>query len=379
LKIVHIISGLPIGGAERALFNLLLQDADTSNKHIVISLSNQGFFGQKMTNIGVTVISLGIKNPMLSIFFLMKLYRLINSIKPHIVHGWMYQGNLVAWISRIFFYRKSALIWGIRHSLSDIYKETLRMRLTIKANKALSYYPDAIVYNSRTSKEQHNRYGFCHNNSLVIANGFDTKFFSPSATVSKSIRQQLGIPLNSLVCGHFARFHPMKNHKGFILAAIELLSTHKNLHFLLAGSDVDSNNTELNQLIPKKLKGSFHLLGARDNISELMKALDVLCVSSQWGEAFPNVIGEAMSTGVVCVSTNVGDSRYIVGNTGVIALSNDKSGLLVALKNAICIPKEKREILGKNARERVINLYSIELMADRFVDLYDRLVSNKGK
>ncbi len=379
MKIVHIISALPIGGAERALFNLLSEEVNSNNKHIVISLSDQGFFGKKMIDIGVTVIALGIKNPLLSIFGLVKLYRFIDNIKPDVIQGWMYQGNLAAWVSRTFFCQKSVLIWGVRHSLSDIYKETLRMRLTIRANKVLSKNPDAIVYNSIVSKGQHEMYGFCHKNSLLIANGFNTKLFSPSVTISKSIRRQLNIPINSLVCGHFGRFHPMKNHKGFILAAIELLLINKDMHFLLVGNGVDSNNVELNKLIPIQFRKSFHLLGARDDIPELMKALDILCVSSQWGEAFPNVIGEAMSTEVLCLSTDIGDSQYIIGDAGIVIPSGDQNSLLCALKDSISMSREDKIDLGIGARQRIINLYSIELMTNKFIDLYNQLVNNKGK
>ena len=377
--IVHIISALPIGGAEKALFNLLSEDVGLSNRHIVISLSSQGFFGKKMIDIGVTVIALGIENPLLSIFTLVKLYRLISSIKPDVIQGWMYQGNLVAWVSRTFFCQKSTLIWGIRHSLSDIHKETLRMRLTIRANKALSSNPDAIVYNSIISKGQHEEYGFCDKTSLVIANGFDTKIFSPPVTFSKPMRRQLSIPISSLVIGNFGRFHPMKNHKGFILAAIELLHLNKDIHFLLVGNGVDSNNIALNKLIPRQLRKSFHLLGAREDIPDLMKTLDILCVSSQWGEGLPNVIGEAMSTEVLCLSTDIGDSRYIIGNTGILVSPNEKDGLLNGLKDALFMPKEDRINLGKGARRRIISLYSIELMTARFIDLYSQLVNIKGR
>ena len=291
----------------------------------------------------------------------------------------MYQGNLVAWISSSFLYKKSSLVWGVRHSLSDIRKETFRMRLTIRLNKFLSKNANFIVYNSVASKVQHEKYGFCHKDSLVIANGFNTKLFAPSAAISQSIRKQLNLPINSLVFGNFGRFHPMKNHKGFILAAIELLSTNKDIHFLLAGNNVDFNNIELSKLIPREFIGSFHLLGSRDDISDLMKAIDILCVSSLWGESFPNVIGEAMATGALCLATDIGDSQYIIGDVGILIPAGDKNSLLCALKDAMSMSRQDRYSLGVDARQRIINLYSIELMANKFVDLYNQLINNKNK
>lgn len=371
---MHIITALPMGGAERALFNLVSEDISSKNKHIVISLSDQGFFGEKMTAIGVRVITLGIGSLFSSIYGLFKLYKFINNIKPDVIQGWMYQGNLAAWISRTCFYRKALLIWGIRHSLSDIHKETSRMRFTIKLNRALSKNPDAIVHNSIVSRSQHKKYGFYDEKSLLIANGFNTKLFSPSALISKSLRRELNIPISSLVIGNFGRFHPMKNHKGFILAALDLLLINKDIHFLLVGNNIDSNNVELSELIPKKFLKSFHLLGARSDIPDLMRALDILCVSSHWGEAFPNVIGEAMSTQVVCLSTDVGDSQYIIGEFGSVFPPEDHNSLLFALKDTISMSREDRFEIGVGARQRIMNSYSIGLMANRFIDLYDQLL-----
>ena len=108
MKIVHIISALPIGGAEKTLFNLVSHDTNLKNKHIVISLSGQGPYGDKITDAGIKVISLGITNIFSSVYVLFKLYKLLKNIKPDVIQGWMYQGNLVAWISRSFFIEKLA-------------------------------------------------------------------------------------------------------------------------------------------------------------------------------------------------------------------------------------------------------------------------------
>ena len=115
-------------------------------------------------------------------------------------------------------------------------------------------------------------------------------------------------------------------------------------------------------------------MGARDDFPELMRALDILCVSSQWGEAFPNVIGEAMSTEVLCLSTDVGDSQYVIDDFGIVFPSGDHDSLLCALKDSISMSREDRVELGIGARQRIMSSYSIGLMANRFIDLYDRLV-----
>jgi glycosyltransferase involved in cell wall biosynthesis len=375
LKIIHIISALPIGGAEQTLFNLVSQDINLKNKHIVISLSSLGPFGEKITETGVRVIRLGVTNIFSSVLALFKLYKFINNMKPDVIQGWMYQGNLVAWISRSFFYRKACLVWGIRHSLDDIFKETSRMRFTIRVNRALSKNPDAIVYNSRVSMGQHEGFGFSSDKSLLIANGFDSKLFAPSLKISSSYRRELGIPDSSLVIGNFGRFHPMKNHIGFLMAALDLLLINKDLHFILVGNGIDSKNIELNKLIPSEFLNSFHFLGARNDVPDLMKTLDILCVASKWGEGLPNVIGEAMLTEVICLSTEVGDSKYIIGDLGIVFPPDDHNSLLCALKESIFMNKEDRINLCVKARKRIISAYSIEIMTNKFNNLYDRLIN----
>ena len=86
MLIIHIISALPIGGAERSLFNLVSSDSKSQNSHIVISLSDMGYFGRKISDLGVPVITLGVKSIFLSFLRLPELYRLISINKPDITY-----------------------------------------------------------------------------------------------------------------------------------------------------------------------------------------------------------------------------------------------------------------------------------------------------
>jgi len=129
---------------------------------------------------------------------------------------------------------------------------------------------------------------------------------------------------------------------------------------------IDEGNKPLVLAIERAgLQNRVHLLGQRDDIPRLMAGLDVLASSSH-GEAFPNVLGEAMACGIPCVVTDVGDSADIVGDTGRVVASGDMADLARRLIELLELPIEQRSALGRRARERVRERYEIGEVVRRF-------------
>jgi len=149
-----------------------------------------------------------------------------------------------------------------------------------------------------------------------------------------------------------------------------------DVHFLLAGNGVDENNLQLLKLIDSKgLRNVTYLLGLRRDVPQLMAALDLL-VSFSHGEAFPNVVGEAMACGVPCIVTDVGDCSYIVGDTGRVVIPGDSKSLALAIKEVISLPLNIRMELCKRARARVEEEFSIENIVHRYEELYKEIIRN---
>ena len=86
---------------------------------------------------------------------------------------------------------------------------------------------------------------------------------------------------------------------------------------MLIGTEMDTNNVELLQGIASLgISDKIILAGVRSDIERVMCALDVSVLPSAFGEALPNVVAESMACGTPCIVTDVGDSGYLVGNTG---------------------------------------------------------------
>ncbi|EHN63236.1 glycosyl transferase [Comamonas testosteroni ATCC 11996] len=220
--------------------------------------------------------------------------------------------------------------------------------------------------------------GYAADKLHVIPNGFDLSRFVPDVAARASVRAELGLAADVPLVGLIARFDSQKNHCGFVEAAAQVHAQMPDVHFVLAGTGVDAANIALNSAIAVKgLQARMHLLGRREDVPRLMASLDVLASSSH-GEAFPNVLGEAMACGVPCVVTDVGDSAEIVGDTGCVVAAGDMVGLARGLVDVLSYPPEQKTVLGEQARVRVAARYEIGHVARLYEAFYERVARGDG-
>ena len=375
IKVLHIITDLSTGGAEMVLYNLLKGGLKERFDNYIVSLRDVGTIGLWIRKLDIPVEILDMRNRLPSIHAIKKLNNIVKRFNPEVIHGWMYHGNLAALASRMFAPTKPSIVWGIRQSLYDLKKEKIMTRQVIRANRFFSGLPAAILYNSRVSKKHHETFGFSPRRSQVIPNGIDIQRVKFSRDARQEIRAELGIPQDALVIGHVARFHPMKDHKTFLKAIARLILDYKKLHVLLCGNSVTWENKAIANLIPAEARDRFHLLGERSDVPDLMSAMDIFCLSS-WAEAFPNVLGEAMACGVPCVTTDVGDSMDIVGDTGVVVPPKDSEVLVEGLRKLIEMEPSQRQLLGRAARKRIEENFSLSTMVKRYVEMYEEIVKS---
>ncbi len=376
-KILHIITDLCTGGAERALYRLLSGGLQERFDNAVLSLSDEeGVFVAVIREMGIPVHSLGIRGSLPGIGSLHELRRIVTRFRPDIVQGWMYHGNLAAWLASRLTSGRAALAWNIRHCLYSIENEKRLSRQVIRANRFLSGSPAVIFYNSRLSRRQHEAFGFPVSGGRVIPNGFDVEQLAPSDRKAHTVRAGLGIPHDARVVGHVARLHPMKDHGTFVRAAVSVTELLNDVHVVLCGLHVGPENSRLTALAPGALRKRFHFLGERNDVPDLMCAMDVFCQSS-WSEAFPNVLGEAMATGIPCLATDVGDSAHIIGDTGLVVPPRDEEAIAAGLKTMLEWPPEKRKSMGRAARSRIKENYSLQKTLEQYASVYKRL-GNRG-
>lgn len=369
--LLYITTGLGSGGGQTILYNLLSRLDKDKFQLAVISLMDNGIFGELINDLGIPVYTIGMKQGIPTPTALWRLINITNKLKPDLIQGWMYHGNLAAYLASIFLLRKIPVFWSIHHSINSLSSEKLLTRLIIKIGVYISPFIDKILFVSGKSKLQHKAIGYSVSNCFVIPNGFDTSLFQPSLEEKLKFKQKLELAEDTFLIGLFARYHPMKDHANFINAARILCANHKNVHFVLAGNGTDSSNQELNNLIQQSgVSSQFHLLGEQSDMHYLTATLDIMTLSSAYGEAFPLVVGEAMSCGIPCVVTDVGDSAWIVGDTGIVVPPKDSKALANAWQKLIALNQEEREALGRLARVRIDKFFSLDSIVSDYEKFY---------
>jgi glycosyltransferase involved in cell wall biosynthesis len=348
MNILHIITGLNDGGAEAVLFRLCTHDQ--YNQHAVLSLMDEGKYGPLLRETGVTVHCLGMPRGMVNLSGLFKGWRLIRRLRPDVVQTWMYHADLLGGlVARLAGCRN--VVWGIRHSNLEPGKSRSSTILVAKACARLSkWIPSRIVVCADKAVQVHADLGYATDKMTVIPNGYNLVRFRPDSDAGESLREAWGIAVQKPLIGMVARFDPQKDH-GNLLAALGLLKERGvEYRCVFVGTGVDGANKTLTQLITAAdLKENVQLLGRHNDIPAVMNALDLHVLSSSFGEAFPNVLAEAMACGTPCVTTDVGDAAFIVSDTGWIVPAKNPRLLANALESAI---EERKDQLSWQRRQR---------------------------
>ena len=375
IKLTHIITGLNTGGAEIMLYKL----SKSMNKNLfeinIISLSGEGELNKEFEKIDIEVHNCNLTISR-SLPGLISLYKYLKIAKPDIVQTWLYHSDFLGGIFS-FLTGVRNIVWNIRGSYIGFKLNKFHTYLIIYFNSFLSrFIPKFIISNSYECINIFCSIGYKRDIFKFIPNGFDTKKYSPNEEFRNCIRDELQIPKQGKLIGYFARFDSQKNHSGFIKIASNIKERFPNAYFVLAGTSIDYFNTALLEWIDKfNLRSSFRLLGRRDDIYRIYTALD-LYLSPSHGEGFPNSIAEAMSCGVPCIATNVGDCKQIIDNDALISEVDDLKDLISKALIALRWDDDELNKQRLLARYKIKQFYSLEGVKDKYEEFYKNLIKN---
>lgn len=376
MRIVHVIVGLDVGGAEHMLRRLVLRhrQSQPQTQVTVVTLKDLGTLGAQMSREGINVVPLKMRSSLELPATIWRLRQLLCELRPEIVQTWMVHADLVGGLAARWAGIRN-VVWGVR---------TTDYSMTPRATQAVHWLcarlsrhvPRLIVCAAEASRRAHAAVGYDASRMLVISNGFDISALQSHSGQGSRVRAEAGLSPQHLVIGCVGRYNAAKDHGNFVDAAAFVAQRDARCRFLMVGRDVERANVALWQRIEATgLADRFVLLGERRDVAACLDAMDVFVLSSR-NEGFPNVVGEAMAMGVPCVVTDVGDAALLVGSTGVVVPPHDPAALAQGVLHLIGLPATDRQALGQHAQQRVCENFSMEHASERFAQLYSDLMNN---
>jgi glycosyltransferase involved in cell wall biosynthesis len=155
----------------------------------------------------------------------------------------------------------------------------------------------------------------------------------------------------------------MKGHAVFLEAAAAI--PRPDVRFVCVGDGPATMAAALcTEAGARGLGARFTLLPAQAEAAAVFDALDVCTSASTFGEGFPNVVGEAMACAVPCVVSDVGDSAFIVGDTGLVVAPGDAAALAAAWTTLLEEGAAARRRRGEQARERVVANFALDRLVE---------------
>ena len=378
----HLTTSLDVGGAQAMLVKLIESNVAKRKcaRPAVLSLMRPGTFAQRLRQTGCPTYTLGMSRGIPGPVATLRLLRITAMLQPDILQGWMYHGNLAASVASLAAGRKVPVFWNVRHSLADPMVEKHSSRALFALSARLSRSVQGIIYNSCTAARQHAVIGFDPSRAIHIPNGFDLSAYHPDPTARERLEALFNLTPGGILVGMVARNHPMKDHTTLVRAIALARAAGHDLRLLLVGPGMDRPDAALAQAIAQYLPaGTATLAGERTDLASWLPGLDLLALSSAWGEAFPNILGEAMACGVPCIATDIGDSAWVVGESGLIVPPRDAEAMGAAIERLAELDTGARRNLGAAGRARATAHFDINDIAVQYRRLYASAVERATK
>ena len=360
MKILFLIRSLEIGGAER---QLVLTANGLARRGHDVSVAVFYCVGELIGELehSIKLIDLDKRGRYQFFSFIIRFIKTIRRSSAEILVCSLPAACLVGLTSYLS-WRRPKLVWRIAVSWMKLDDLKLLDRLSYTFQSFFSFMPDSIIFNSNAGIELAPQLGYRLNKAGVIFNGIDTTRFMVGLSDERSENTTVGI---------IGRIDPVKNHKLFLDAAKILYQYNPQSKFYIAGPGDDENVGWLNGYIKYcGLEDVVQYLPNTDVVT-FYQRLDV-CVLTSLAEGFPNVLGEAMASGVPCVSTDVGDARVIVGNYGRVVDSNSASDVAKSIQRILDLNSKDYQVLSVSAREHICENFSL----NQSLNAWDKLLES---
>ncbi|GHV04519.1 glycosyl transferase [Campylobacterota bacterium] len=350
------------GGTERQIVALAKGLRLRGHEVRVVSYG-KGIFDEELIAAGVEMHYANRRGALGAFGFLWRLARLLRTLKPAVIYSFLGTPNIYLALLKPLL-GGATIVWGVRASYVETSRYGIASSFAAWLEARLSRKASLIIANSHAGREWAIKRGFAADKIVVIENGIDTDRFKYDEEGRRRVRSEFGLKDHERLIVQVGRLDVMKDHPTFLKACAILAAEDDSLRFACVGGGEAAYSDFLATLADRLgLHDKLIWTGARDDISAIYSSSSASS-SSSFGEGFSNTIAEAMSCGVVCAVTDVGDSALIVGDLGFVAPPRDPKALANALRQSLNLAQNDPDLNAK-LRSSIESRFSLDRMVER--------------
>jgi glycosyltransferase involved in cell wall biosynthesis len=365
MRILYVLTSLGIGGAERQTLAVASRMAQRGHTVSLLVLRPE-LTEEWPTSLPVVHLNMR-KAPWRVLASLLAGRRFLRQFQPDLIHSHCFHANLVARLLRRAI-PSARLLCTIHNVYEGGWHRMLLYRLTDRR----------LTRTTAVSGAAMRRFVACGAvaaaKCMVVGNGIDVDAFAPCPSRRTAMRTEMCTRAEFIWLAA-GRITPAKDISNLLRAFTLIGSSHPDARLWVAGAPTEEEFEKVNTLARELgVTGSVCWLGLRRDLPALMDAADGFVLSSAW-EGMPLVVGEAMAFEKPVVATDAGGVRELVGDAALVVPIRDPEALATAMGKVMEMTAEERSALGRAARTRMLDQFSMEAKACEWEALYGAVLS----
>ncbi len=374
MRILYVLTTLGMGGAEKLA--LALGERMEKRGHAVAVLVLMSPVSEQWPT-SLCTLHLHIRRSPLSFLRgLMHARRFAAEFQPDLIHSHCFHANIFARLLGLGARRPA--ISTIHNVYEGGWPRTMAYRLTDSLSR------QSVAVSAATAQRFVEIKAIPKRKCQVIVNGIDAAEFALDAGRRARTRAEMGVstePEEDFVWLASGRLAPAKDYPNLLRAFERVHATRRDsqsngaARLWIAGEQAEPVFAELQALAAElSLRGSVRWLGLRRDVPALLDAADGFVSGSAW-EGMPLAVAEAMAMEKPVVATDVGGVRELAGDACAVVPSQNHEALAEAMLAVMEKSRDQRAAIGRAARQRIVERFSIDAATDRWEALYTQLTS----
>ncbi len=360
--ILHLISGLEVGGAETQLLRIL-PELQAYHDNIVCCVRGRGPIGKELEKNGIPVRYLDFGG-FSDVMVIRRFYCAIKELSPDIIVTYLIHADLYG---RIF-----GKIFGVKKIVSSKRGALLQWEWLARIDWFTKWMVSHYLVQTRSAQnEWMGRLHLSEDRFSIVPNGLDISHFETPIDKNEECKK-LSIDTTSFIITCVSRLRKGKGHEVLLKAFETFYKRNQNTTLLLVG-DGERESELKGQIENYASRNNVFFLGNRSDVPIILALSDLFILPTE-GEGMSNAIMEAMAAGLPIITTDIPENRDLIeeGRTGILFPVSDDE--ILSDKISFLLENTKlREELGKNAKKEAREKYDVEKVVLKFAEFYRKI------